>query len=354
MSKANLDNVMDYLRRIVGPPVSAASDHVLVARFLESRDEAAFAALLKRHGLMVFRVCRRLLLREQDAEDVVQAVFLLLARKAGRIRKHASLGCWLHGVAHRLSLRLKRQEMNRLKREQRASAMRGLSESPHTASTEIQELLDTALQELPEKNRAVLILCCLEGRTQEEAARLLGCPLGTLQSRLSRGRTLLQKQLERHGLTLSAAGLASFLIVQNSLAALPTKLFGATLKASIQYASGKSLSGLVSASVALLVNNGLKSLALHQDAMDFRGNPVPEFACGAVRAGVAAKYSQGGGGERLKSKQVAMAQAQQEPKPKTQEAEVEKPRTDRLGDPLPPDGDCTFGNDTFAAWRYGS
>jgi RNA polymerase sigma factor (sigma-70 family) len=93
-------------------------------------------------------------------------------------------------VARRFSIQLKRQEMNRLKRDTRASAMRAQTESPQLACREIQELLDTALQDLPEKFRATLILCYLEGKTQEEAAKQLGCPVGTVQSRLSRGRKL--------------------------------------------------------------------------------------------------------------------------------------------------------------------
>ena len=333
MSKANLDNVLDYLRRVVGPPSSDAGDQALLARFLDSRDQTAFAVLLKRHGPMVFRVCRRVLRSEHDAEDVVQAAFLLLARKAGGIRKRDSLGCWLHWVAHRLALRLKRQEMNRFKKEQQASALRPQTDSQHFASGEIQELLDTALQELPEKYRAAIIVCCLEGRTQEEAAKQLDCPLGTLQSRLARGRMLLQKQLERRGLTLSAAGLATFLTAQTTCAALPSKLFGTTLQAAIQYASGKSLSGLVSASVALLVNNGLKSIALTK--MIWISVGIVSLGLLAGGTGMAAKYTQDGGRGTGQFKQVAKAQAQQESKPKSPEPIVEKPRTDHLGDPLP-------------------
>ena len=162
-----------------------------------------------------------------------------------------------------------------------------------------------------------------------------------MQSRLSRGRTLLQKQLERHGLTLSAAGLASFLIVQNSLAALPTKLFGATLKASIQYASGKSLSGLVSASVALLVNNGLKSLALTKLMWISVGIITLGLVVGGT--GVAAKYSQGGGQEPTKSKPAVMTLAQKDLKPKAPESEIDKPRVDLLGDSLPPEAIARLG-----------
>jgi RNA polymerase sigma factor (sigma-70 family) len=153
MTDADLGTLVGDLRRLVSPPLTQDSDACLLARFLASRDEAAFAALLRRHGPMVFGVCQRLLHRNQDAEDVVQAVFLLLARKAATIHKRASLGCWLHGVAQRLCIGLKRQEMNRLKRQQQASLLRKEAESQRFGGHEIQELLDTVLHELPEKYR---------------------------------------------------------------------------------------------------------------------------------------------------------------------------------------------------------
>jgi DNA-directed RNA polymerase specialized sigma24 family protein len=158
MTHAKLGTLLGQLRRLVGPPPTTESDHSLLARFLAGRDEAAFAALLGRHGPMVFGVCRRLLGRVQDAEDVVQAVFLLLARKASTIRKRASLGCWLYGVAQRLSLGLKRQEMNRLRREKQASLMRGHTQSQGLDCHEIQEMLDTALEPIRITHEAIQLL----------------------------------------------------------------------------------------------------------------------------------------------------------------------------------------------------
>jgi RNA polymerase sigma factor (sigma-70 family) len=332
MGNSKLGAVLDHIRRLADPLAMAESDHCLLARFLGSRDDGAFAALLKRHGPMVFGVSRRLLHRVEDAEDVAQATFLLLARKGATIRKWASLSCWLHGVAHRLSLQLKRREMNRLKREKRVTAMRRQAEAA-VDSQEIQELLDLALADVPEKYRAALILCCLQGKKQDEAAKELGCPVRTVESRLARGRKLLRKHLANRGLALSAGGLAVFLTGQTATAALPAGLFKAALHAGLQYASGTALPGLVSPAVALLVKNGLKSLALAKMVWMSAGLLVLSLVAGG--AGLASRNAQAGREERTESKQVPRAQAHRESKAKSPAPEVEKPRTDRLGDPLP-------------------
>jgi RNA polymerase sigma factor (sigma-70 family) len=163
MAETNLGAVVNHLRRLVGLMPTEESDARLLDRFLASRDEAAFAALMRRHGAMVMGVCRRLLERVEDAEDVLQATFLLLARKAPTIRRRASLGCWLHGVAHRLSVQLKRREKNRLAFEKRLWAM-GTRFEAASGSEELQRWLDEALLELPEKYRTAVILCSLEGK----------------------------------------------------------------------------------------------------------------------------------------------------------------------------------------------
>lgn len=327
MTDADLGTLVGDLRRLVSPPTTKDSDACLLARFLASRDEAAFASLLRRHGPMVFGVCRRLLHRDQDAEDVVQAAFLLLARKAATIRKHASLGCWLHGVAQRLCIGLKRQEMNRLKRQQQVSLLRKEAESQRFCGHEIQELLETVLHELPEKYRAALILCYLEGRTQEEAAARLGCPLGTVRSRLARGRDILRKKLTLRGLALSAGGLATLLTAQTSTASLPVNLFNSALHAAVQYASGQALPGLVSASVAQLVNTGLKSSALAKMVWLAAGFLTLSLLVGS--ASLAARNTLAEGEETPRRQQQTQAK-------KTAEPEVDKLRTDLYGDPLPP------------------
>src|SRR5205085_8029509 len=141
----------------------------------------------------VLSVSRRVLPRLQDAEDVFQATFLLLARKAASIRDRAAVSSWLHGVAHRLALRAKKQDERRQVRERRAADMR--TTQPGSGKSEVQAVLDVALAELPEKYRTALVLCCLEGHSHADAARLLGCPLATVRTRLARGRAQLRRRL---------------------------------------------------------------------------------------------------------------------------------------------------------------
>jgi RNA polymerase sigma factor (sigma-70 family) len=280
---------------------------------------------------MVLSVSRRLLPRIQDGEDVLQATFLLLVRKAASIRKRDSVGSWLHGVAHHLALKMKTRDMNREQVERRACTARGQAGMARTDNLELTELLDKALRELPESYRAVIILCCLEGRSQQEAARQLGCPVGTLQSRLARGRKLLQQRLAKRGVAFSTGGVAGLWTTRTSTAALPTRLFGNTLHAALEYASGKSLRSLVSASVVHLVKQGSSSIALACAAWIAAG--VLGLGLLAGSAGVSALNDQAG-------KQISFIFNEQEKnqlhrEPTQKSIDVEQPRTDRWGDPLP-------------------
>src|SRR5262249_20642067 len=156
-------------------------------------------------------VGRRIVRHVQDAEDVFQAAFLLLARQAHAIRKRESVGCWLHGVAQRLALRLRSQTIQRSQRERQAAAMRESPPASDAAWLDFNPCATEELARLPANYRAAVIACCLKGKTQKEAAQQLGCPRGTARSRLARGRKLLHTRLTRRGLTLSAAALATAL-----------------------------------------------------------------------------------------------------------------------------------------------
>src|SRR5262249_12815651 len=172
-----------------------------------------------RHGTLVFGVCRRTLGREQDAEDAFQAAFLVLARKAASIRKTESVASWLYGVAWRCAARLRRDLAQRRRHENAVVARSGdraraldrarAPEAPDPSWREVQEALHEELARLPEKYRAPLVLCCLEGRTQCEAARQLGWGENVLRGRLDRGRERLRQRLVRRGITLSSALLAA-------------------------------------------------------------------------------------------------------------------------------------------------
>jgi RNA polymerase sigma factor (sigma-70 family) len=309
-----------------GAAVAAASDRELLERFCARRDEAAFAQLLRRHGPMVLHVGRRVLGPAPDAEDVFQATFLLLARKAESIRKRQSVGSWLHGVAHHLALQARTREARRKAHERRAASMREATTAAGAAWRELQEVLDQALAEVPEKYRAVLVLCCLGGQTQEQAARQLGCPLGTVGSRLARGRALLRARLARRGLALSAAALATALAANGAPAALPAGLAKAALQAGVRFAAGDGAAGLVSAGAATLAERGLKTMF----AGKAKAVTALVLAAGLLIGGAGTLTQEAVADREPPAKQVGETQPAEPPA-----APADRPRVDRYGDPLP-------------------
>src|SRR5258708_25106408 len=165
-----------------GQPVPGLPDRELLHRYVARRDKAAFEALLRRHGPMVLGLCRRLLPGEHNAEDAFQTTFLALARGAASVRSGESLGPWLHGVARRVALKARATTARRLSGEGRAAPREAAGPLEEVSLREARAILDEELALLPERFRAPLVLCCLEGRTRDEAAALLRCPLGTLKS----------------------------------------------------------------------------------------------------------------------------------------------------------------------------
>lgn len=174
----------------------ALTDGELLRRFAQRHEEAAFSALLRRHGPMVLSVCRRVLRRTHDAEDAFQATFLVMVEKAQELRRPELLSNWLYGVAYRTALHARRRAARRSEREREAAAMCSDAASDREIeSRELRRVLDEELHRLPQKYRAPLVLCYLEGKTNEEAARLLGWPSGSMSYRLARGRELLRGRL---------------------------------------------------------------------------------------------------------------------------------------------------------------
>lgn len=202
------------------PGLSELTDDELLRRFAHTRDEAAFTALVQRHGDMVLGVCRRVLGRAEDAEDAFQATFLTLARRAGASGWRASLAGWLYATARQVSLNARRRNERRERRERRAEPSSCDGPLEQLTAKELLAALDEELARLPERYRSPLVLCCLEGLTRDEAAGRLAVPPATLKSQLERGRRLLSAALERRGLSLGA-GLLALTVASPAAAASP-------------------------------------------------------------------------------------------------------------------------------------
>ena len=239
------------------------TDGQLLGRFADEpgglAGESAFAALVERHGAMVLRVCRQVLGDEHDAQDASQATFLVLARRAGSIARRDSVASWLHGVAVRVSAKARSSAMRRRARERRRVEMEAVRpvESDTIEGGERWAELHEELGRLPDAFRAPLVLCYLEGLTQEQAAAQLRWRLGTLQSRLARGRAKLKSRLTRRGVALSAGLLGA------GSASTPEVWAEATVRAAIRFTtkSGASALGEGPASAAL-AREVLKAMTL--------------------------------------------------------------------------------------------
>jgi RNA polymerase sigma factor (sigma-70 family) len=217
MAHFALDTVLWRLRRLTQPaPADDPADRALLERFVRLGDQTAFETLLGRHGPMVWGACRRILGDGPDAEDAFQAAFLLLVRKAGVLGRHGTLAGWLYTVARRAALRVRADALHRRQCERLVPPR---SVSPDSDRDELRSVLDEEISQLPDKFRTALVLCYLEGLTNEEAARRLGCPTGTVLSRLSRARARLRGRLARRGITLSVAVLLS--VLTDSVSATP-------------------------------------------------------------------------------------------------------------------------------------
>ncbi|HKB42720.1 MAG TPA: sigma-70 family RNA polymerase sigma factor [Gemmataceae bacterium] len=237
MASAQLDTILRQARRLGGPELGALTDRQLLARFATQRDEAAFALLVARHGAMVLGVCRRLLRHEQDTEDAFQAVFLVLARRAGSVGWQESVGGWLYEVAHRVAAKALSGAAQRRTREREAAAMRTEWTDAEDVSEDATGPAHEELRRLPEKYRLPVVLCYLEGKSHTEAAVQLGWPLGTVKGRLARARVLLRRRLARRGVVLSVAGLVT-LLSQTAGAALPPVLAHTATRAALAFATG--------------------------------------------------------------------------------------------------------------------
>jgi RNA polymerase sigma factor (sigma-70 family) len=258
-----MNEVVRHLRRAALLQDGAGlTDGVLLESYLRVRDEAAFEALVRRHGPMVWGVCRRVLGHEADAEDAFQATFLVLALKAAAVVPRARVGNWLYGVAHNTARKAKAMNTKRRAKERQA-AERTRPGLPEDERQELHDLLDDELSRLPEKYRAPIVLCELEGRTVKEAACQLGWPQGTVAGRLARARVLLAERLTRRGLVLAPGALAAALAPGLASAGMPMAVVAATVKAAGLVAAGPTAAaGQIPAQVAALTERVVKAMLL--------------------------------------------------------------------------------------------
>jgi RNA polymerase sigma factor (sigma-70 family) len=260
MASGQLRTVISKLRLLMGGDKGCAlSDSQLLDDFVNRRDERSFEVLVWRHGTMVLGLCQRVLHDSHAAEDAFQATFLVFARKAGAISKREALGSWLYKTAYRVALRLRAKAAQRSAREEPANDLPAREAADDVLWRDLRPVLDEEINRLPEKYRVPLVLCYLEGHTNKEAAQHLGCPEGTVLSRLARGRERLRARLTRRGLALSAAGLALALSQNASSAAVPPSLVSSTLGAAIPFAAGQAAAP-ASAAVVLLAEGVLRTM----------------------------------------------------------------------------------------------
>jgi RNA polymerase sigma factor (sigma-70 family) len=332
MKPAQAGLLLKHVRKLAADADAGRTpDCELLGRFAAERDEAAFTTLVRRHGPMTLRVCRRILHHQHEAEDVCQATFLVLASKAASRNWQASIASWLHRVAYHLAIKANAAAARRWSRERQALHRPAPNPLDTITGRELQAVLDEELGRLPEKFRTPLVLCYLEGATREEAALQLRCPLSTLKSRVERGRELLQIRLAKRGLELASVLSTAVLVEGGVSAALPSLLWERFAQSALAFAGTKTFTtSTASARVLALAETALKSMSLVK----------LKLAVGillGITVLVAGATAMVCGAFTLRQSTLASAQL---PLPVSQQSQVTKPeiakrRTDRHGDPLP-------------------
>jgi len=260
MARGSIGNVLQHLRHLLGPrPADDAGDGPLLQRFARDADADAFAMLMHRHGPVVWSACRRVLGDGSDAEDAFQASFLILVRKAGSLGDPASIAGWLYTVAYRVALRARARRARQQARERETAVMSPTHSPALPDIADIRPILDEELNRLPARYREPLVLCYLHGRTNEQAARDLGCLTSTLKTRLMRGRDMLRTRLARRGLALAETAMVAGLAEQAS-ATVPAALAETTLRTALHLAAGGASTGIAPGALAL-TEGMLKTMA---------------------------------------------------------------------------------------------
>jgi RNA polymerase sigma factor (sigma-70 family) len=259
MAATPVDSLLRYLDALAERrSTEGLADGELLRRFATRGDESSFAALVRRHGPFVLQVCRRLLADPHTAEDVFQATFLVLARRANFLRKPEAVGSFLYGVAYRLARRARVESARRRLHERRHLTPPPADPLAEVSGRELFAVLEDELNALPWKYRLPLELCCMQGRTRDEAARQAGWSLRTLQRRLEQGRSLLRNRLTRRGLAFTGL-LPGTLLAPPAAEALPTTVLTHTVRAAVAFTSRSAgVVGLPSERAAALAGGMLR------------------------------------------------------------------------------------------------
>jgi len=264
MSRAQRGDGLRHLQTLfdVGT-VGELTDGQLVERFTThdgGEAELAFTVLVERHGPMVLRTCRAILRDSHDAEDAFQATFLVLIKKSRSLWVRDSLGPWLHQVAHRASSHAQKESARRHRIESQAAGSTPRFLVEH-GPDDLGDVLHEEMDRLPERYRAAVMLCLLEELSLDQAARRLGWPLGTVQSRLARGRELLRERLTRRGLAPSAGAIGVALAAERARADVPAGLTELTVRAAMCVVAG-SAAGAVPTVVIALTEGVMRTMSL--------------------------------------------------------------------------------------------
>jgi RNA polymerase sigma factor (sigma-70 family) len=322
MSRALRESFPRFLRHIaVSRRGDLRSDTELLAAFSHRRDGDAFAALVSRHGPFVWGVCSRLLLDPHDAEDAFQATFLVLARKAAELLGREAISGWLYVVARQTVQNMRKAGRRRQHRERQAFTMRAISDTA-APNPELWGVVDDALAELPDKYRTPLVLCYLQGRTHAEAARELGCAVGSVSWKLARGCELLRNRLALRGVALATASAVAILSRSSASAAMPVHLIRITTEAALDFTAG---AGAGAATTSARVAQGVIQ-SMSGTKLKLCGLMLVVLAGVGLGAGFGLPEPANAAGD-------AAAPAASPPPPVLRAHE--KVLTDRLGDPLP-------------------
>lgn len=285
MASDSLRILFRTLRRIALKEEGVCADAQLIKRFVAQNDEAAFEAIVWRHGSMVLGVCRRVLRHEQDAEDAFQATFLTLARKAGSIGKSEALAGWLYQVAYRIALRAKAGTSRRNAREQLVGEALANMPDRVVSRSDLGEVLDEEVNRLPRRYRTPFVLCYFQGLTNVEAAQQLGCPPGTVMYRLAWARERLRQRLQKRGVALGSVAAASWLSEPVASATVSGALAHSTIESALAFAAGKGVAaGIVSERVTNLSLGVLQAMFLSK--LKIAGATALAFAALGAGTGV--------------------------------------------------------------------